>query len=121
MNAITQDQLVVIANTLMAGVLVCAVLGWWVGGVLSWLTREGVFLFLRRSPRWRRFRRADARLAAKARREAFAVVLTLRKSDARMLLGVLTEGWWDYGKVSQDDFDSLCIRLEQQCARWGLA
>jgi hypothetical protein len=59
LNALTPEQLAV-----LFGVLVCSAFAWWLGGLFAYLSREGVFLFLRRSPRWRRFDRAMRKVMA---------------------------------------------------------
>jgi hypothetical protein len=64
MTVITPDQLAEFIRGLILGVLIMCALGWFLGSSLAFLAREGIFFFLRRSPRWRRFDRAMRRLFA---------------------------------------------------------
>ncbi|MDR3445143.1 hypothetical protein [Dyella sp.] len=87
MTTLSPEQLVEIARTLTLGVLLCSLLAWWIGGLFAHLSREGILLFLSRSRRWQRFRRADARrYRTLARQKSPRVVLMLSREQALNLL-----------------------------------
>ena len=94
-----------------------AFLASWSGRFFGQVSWNGVWLFLRRNPRFRRFRVADARRAALARRRHFSVVLQLKRSDAELLLECFCS---EYG-ISKADGDRLASVIADQCFRWGVS
>lgn len=113
MSAVTVDMFVQAINTLWFAFFLGAVIAVWLGAFLAKLSWNGVFLFLSRSRRFRRFDRAMVRRDEQARHKHFAVVLTLRKDQARNLLRA--DG------LREDISPELWDSLVRQCARWGVS
>ena len=114
MNVVTVEQFVRAVNALWFACFLGAVIAVWVGGFLAKLSWNGVWLFLRRSRRFRRFDRAMVRREERARRKHFAVVLMLRKSQAQELVYELR--YPDSGVLTRATADEVL----RQCARWGV-
>ena len=64
MNVITAEQMVAFTHAFSLLVLGFAFFAAYAGVMLAWASREFLLLYLRRSPRWRRFNRAMRRLFA---------------------------------------------------------
>lgn len=64
MNVVTVEQFVQAVNTLWFACFLGAVIAVWVGAFFAKLSWNGVWFFLSRSPRWRRFDRAMRKVGA---------------------------------------------------------
>lgn len=115
MSAVTVEMFVQAINTLWFAFFLGAVIAVWVGGFLARLSWNGVWLFLRRSRRFRRFDRAMVRREERARRKHFAVVLMLRRPQAEELVYELKCP--DSGVLTRATADEVL----RQCARWGVS